>query len=280
MLQRILERLFGLTRLDAVYDLAMRIHVPQVESMMQTITRALDLRLIVSRDELRQIPAEGPLIVVANHPTGAMEGIALSALLDGIRPDSRTLSHNWFKRYPRIVAKMFPVDPSKNKAAIRANRKTARKAISWVNDGGLLTLYPAGEVARFDFRSCAPKDPIWRTGAARIVHATEATVVPVNIEGSNSALFYALSALHPRLGALLLIFELFRQRGKPIRARIGEPIPFNAIPPGGKMRDTVQFLRQSVDALAGHPTRTELLSGNPESGRQDKRARNEPQFSS
>jgi putative hemolysin len=261
MLKSLLSRLLGLTQLDAAYEMSRRIHVPDIETMMQTVTRALDLRLIVSREELQRIPTEGPVILIANHPTGALEGIALAALLDRIRPDNRTVSHAWFGRYPSIAETMFLIEPDDSRAAITGNVKALRKAIDWVNKGSLLTLYPAGEVARFDLRTWTVRDPAWQNGIARILKATRATVVPVHIEGRNSLLFYLMSLVHPRLGALMLIRELFKKQGQQVRVRIGNPIAFKAAPTTGRIQDTVEFLRRSVDALvASRPPSAQLTS--------------------
>jgi putative hemolysin len=144
-MQGILSRLLGLRRLDRLVERAVALRGGS--TIFQSLTRIFDLRLQVSEEDRRRIPADGPVVVVANHPTGAIEGIGVAALLDSVRRDVRTLSHVWFGRYPEIARGMILVDPNAGAREPAGAAVAARESARWVRRGGLLTVYPAGEVA-------------------------------------------------------------------------------------------------------------------------------------
>jgi putative hemolysin len=215
----------------------------------------------VSEEDRRRIPADGPVVVVANHPTGAIEGIGVAALLDSVRRDVRTLSHVWFGRYPEIARGMILVDPNAGAREPAGAAVAARESARWVRRGGLLTVYPAGEVARFRLRSMGAVDSPWRPGVARILRATRATVLPVYIDGRNRLPFYLLSMLHRRLGALLLVRELLAKRGTALSVRIGPPIRFEELPAGGDDQKVTAFLRGAVERLRPQKTASSRSGG-------------------
>ena len=247
MIKKMLQRLFGLTLLDRLVERAVADRGNR--TVFRSLTRTFDLRLLVSEEERRRIPRNGPLIVVANHPTGAMEGLVVAALLESVRNDVRALSHAWFRRYPDVARGMILVDPAAEPRKRDGSASAARKSSRWVRDGGLLTVYPAGEVARFRCHAMGVVDPPWRPGVARIVRSTRATVLPVWIDGRNSLLFQLLAAIHPRLSALLLVRELLRKRGTTVCLRIGEPIPFEKLPRIADDGELTGYLRQQVERM-------------------------------
>jgi len=101
MISQLLKRLFGLQQLDEIYALPARSH--DAGSIFQATSKALKIRVAARSEQLDNIPTSGPVVVVANHPTGILEGLALKVMLDRIRKDSRTLSHSWFSRYPTVA---------------------------------------------------------------------------------------------------------------------------------------------------------------------------------
>jgi putative hemolysin len=253
MLQKVLSKLFALDRLDRLYEQVVSAH--DSDSIFKAVCDALDIGIVVAAAEWQKIPRSGPVIFLVNHPTGVMEGLTMTALLEQVRPGVRTLSHSWFSRYPKIARRMFLVDPQAGRACGRENIKTVGKAAKWVAGNGALITYPAGEVARFNWGRMRVTDSHWKTGAVRILRKTGATAVPVFLDGRNSLIYHVLSAIHPRLGALVLIIELFRKQGRRITARIGEPITVDQLPWTEGTEAVVDHLREAVENLgpAGSP---------------------------
>ncbi len=186
--------------------------------------QALGVRFDAAPDDLKHIPTRGPLIVVANHPFGGLDGLILAALLQRVRPDVRLLANSLLNCIPELSACCFFVDPFGGRSAAARNRTAMRSAARWVAGGGALGLFPAGEVSHFTLGRRCVSDPPWSDSLARLALRTRATVVPVFFDGRNSSLFQLAGLLHPRLRTVLLPRELLRLRGETVRVEVGGPI--------------------------------------------------------
>jgi putative hemolysin len=267
MIASALERLFGLHGLDAAYRSAER-KLPD-RSIYGALTQVLRLRSTYEANELHRVPASGPAIVVANHPTGAADGLVLAGALERVRKDVKILSHVWFGRYPALADRMFLVDPKAKGKQAESNARAIRAAADWLADGHVLIVFPAGSVARFRWSEKRITDPPWHSGVARLLHETSATVLPAYLEGRNGALYYLLSMIHPRLGVLVLAHELLAMRRRTVRIRIGRPIPYETFKSKRNAKGIVEALRRTTYRLEEATGRdgarclagTELASG-------------------
>lgn len=221
---RPLERLLGLADCERLYRSLAAIEDPR--AFVRATLEGLAVHCRPLNEGREQIPAEGPTVVVANHPFGGVEGLLLADLLLAVRPDVKILANYLLNRIPQLKPLLIPVDPFARPGAAAANLGALRQAIRWVSDGGLLLVFPAGEVSHLRLRSGAITDPPWNPAAAAIVRRSRASVVPVFIRGRNRMGFHLAGLLHPRLRTALLARELLHRRGRPIAVKIGAPIPF------------------------------------------------------
>jgi putative hemolysin len=173
---------------------------------------------------LAAVPRSGPLVVVANHPFGGIEGLYLYAMLAELRPDVRVLGNELLGLLPEFAPAIFAVNVLAGVKAAQRNGAALRQAIRWVGDGGALLVFPAGEVATLDRASRTVVDAAWHPSIARLLRIARAPVVPVYVHGANSRLFHAAGLVHPRLRTALLPRELFNKRGRRIPVRVGKPI--------------------------------------------------------
>jgi putative hemolysin len=224
MLQWALAEALGLARFERTYRTMPEFRCP-AEFARVSLER-LGVRFELSPEEQFRIPVHGPAIVVANHPFGGLEGLFLIWLLTRLRDDVRILANFHLSRIPELKPLFFSVDPFGGRSAARINATGLRQALRWVKSGGLLLMFPAGEVAHLDARSGAVSDPPWSPLVARLIRLAQADVVPVFVHGSNSLRFQLAGLMHPRLRTALLIRELFNKRGRQFAVRIGQPIPF------------------------------------------------------
>lgn len=184
---------------------------------------ALRVRVDTSADSLTKVPSNGPLIVMANHPHGVIDGLALARVLEGIRPDTRILANHLLARIPEMQELCFFVDPFGGADAAARSRAGLRAAHLWLRQGHAVIAFPAGEVAHRHANGELVDSP-WVETVGRLALATGAAVVPAFIDGTNSALFYAAGRVHPTLRTALLVRELMRQRRGRVRISLGAPL--------------------------------------------------------
>jgi len=220
---RFIEQVSGLGRLQQMYRELPPTPPEDVMAFLHHALAKLQVDYRVPRDELARIPLQGPTLVVANHPFGAIEGVVLAHLLRGLRSDVRIMANTMLQRIPALQPLLIGVDlfgPDR----ITGNQRALRQAIQWLRQGGLLLLFPAGAVSHLQIRTRQVTDPTWQPLAARLIRHTDATTVPIHIAGCNGALFQAAGLIHPLLRTALLPRALLRQAGHTLSLRIGAPL--------------------------------------------------------
>jgi putative hemolysin len=200
--------------------------------------------LDVSVDAVTQhvVPASGPLIVAANHPTGAIDGLVVTELVRRTRSDVRVLANRLLERIPELRESCFFVDPFGGVGAAARSRAGLRSAYVWLRDGGALVMFPSGEVA-------TDTEPTWNEALGRLALATRARVLPVFVEGRNSRLFYAAGRVHPLLRTALLGRELLNKRETTVRVFVGRAVERGEIPDARTAAAVTALARDAVDGL-------------------------------
>jgi putative hemolysin len=188
------------------------------------------------------------VLVVVNHPSGILDGAVIAALLSDLRADVKILANHLLAMIPEIRELLIPADVSNGKSAVRTNPSSIRKSVRVLADGGLLVVFPAGEVSRFTWREGSVKDSAWNPAAAAILRIAQhcgvsASVVPVHLKVSNSLLFHAADLLSSRLSSLMLGRELLNKRGNTVEVRIGSAITAEKILTMGTDQERIDYLR-------------------------------------
>lgn len=217
-----LEKLLVLDRFEHLYNHARQ--TPGQDSIVERFLHLLNVRAKVSDQDLALVPKQGPVIAVANHPFGLIEGALLASVLPSLRPDVKIMANHLLGSLPEAHKYCIFVDPFGGPSAIHTNQRGLKDALAWLNQGGLLAVFPAGEVAHINLKERAITDPEWSHNVARLVRRTSATVVPLYFVGSNGPLFQLLGLLHPRMRTALLAHEFLNKNGRTIEIRIGAPI--------------------------------------------------------
>ena len=185
---------------------------------------SLDLSVSVSAEDLARVPATGPVVVVANHPFGGVEGLALLSMLRRVRPDVKLLANAMLGVLPELREAIFPVDVFEGSASRRTNAAAVRGALGFLKGGGCLGVFPAGEVSHLRLGRRCVTDPPWQVAAARLALRSGASVVCVHFDGRNSALFQLAGLVHPVLRTVMLPSEMLRRRGGTLDARVSEVV--------------------------------------------------------
>ncbi len=217
-----------------------------------TSIAALSLDLRYDAAKLDALPKTGPLVVVANHPFGVLDGIVLCALMERVRADVRALTNAVLLRAPEMRATLLPIDFSETGAARRANAASRAAALRHLCDGGCVVIFPAGAVStapdRLGRRPAV--DGPWTPFVAKLVLAASAPVAPVYFPGQNSRLFQVASHISQTLRLALLFHEVRRRVGSQFPVEIGDVIPFAALEGEGDRHVLTALLRARVAALA------------------------------
>jgi putative hemolysin len=201
-----------------------------------------------------RIPKNGPLIAVGNHPFGAVEGLVLASILQSIRPDTKILANYLLEQIdmPAFRNMFIFVDPFDGSGRIRRNVGPLRATLQWLSTGGVLGIFPSGEVSHLHLRKRQITDPRWSSTLSRMVRRTKASVLPFFFEGRNSILFQLVGLIHPRLRTAMLPRETLNKGGKEIRVRIGKSVPFDKL---SKLRDDeeiTEYLRMRTYMLGNY----------------------------
>ncbi len=218
------EHLLGLKYLAKEYARLQPTDSPR--TFVQQSFKTLGVTYRVDAGSLENIPREGPVIVVANHPFGAIEGMLMVELLLQRRRDVRIMANSFLKRIPELQHIFIGVNPYGHASATQKNTGAMRQGIRWLGQGGLLVMFPAGDVStiRMKGRRLTIEDGEWDKSVARLARRTDACVVPLHFSGHNSPAFYLASLLHPFLKTLLLPRQMINKRGREIALRIGKVI--------------------------------------------------------
>ena len=211
--------------------------------IFQSALTSMGVGYELSAEDLRNIPTRGPLVVVANHPFGGVEGVILGTVLLQVRSDLRILANYLLKRVDGIGDTIVPVDPFEAPGSEKGNLRGLKTALAWLKAGGVLATFPAGEVASFRWKKGRVADPAWSLHVAAIARRTRAAVLPVFFPGRNSLLFQLLGVLHPRLRTALLPRELMNKAGRRVRLFVGKAIPWQVLKRYETDAELIEYLR-------------------------------------
>jgi putative hemolysin len=178
----------------------------------------------VSNDSMKNIPSEGRLLIVANHPIGTLDGLALVRLIRSVRPDVRIVANRVLSHMEPLQSVFLPVDVLTDKKNLKDTYKTMLEALE--NEEAII-IFPAGEVSRIT--PAGIRDGKWQTGFIKLARKSHCPILPVHIKAKNSALFYSMSTLYKPLGTMLLVKEMFNKKNQEIKFKVGAPIPYAAI---------------------------------------------------
>ncbi len=204
---------------------------------------ALDVSVEAVAEDLARVPREGPLVLVANHPHGMLDGLVIAAALARVRPDLRIMANAQLAAVPELRDMLTFVDPWSRQTSTRQNFRGVRQSLHWVKEGGALLIFPSGAISRPNLRRRQVLDPEWHSTVGRVIRWAQAPVIPVHIEGGNSRRFQLAGMAHPLFRTMLQPQELLRQAGHTVGLRIGHALSWKQLMARGSDRDIIEYLR-------------------------------------
>jgi putative hemolysin len=242
------EKLFSVAAVNRLYA-ELLAEGRERTDFFDSVLDTLGVDYEVSREDIERVPADGPVIVVANHPFGAIEGLVLGHLVTRVRPDVRVMANHLLAQFTEMRPWLIPVDPFGGPDATWANIAPLKACLKWLGGGGLLATFPSGTVSHLHLRRKEVVDPQWNTAVAGLAKRTRATVVPIHFAGRNGALFQMAGFISPKLRTALLPHELVRRSGTTIKLRIGRPIGPDRLAEFEDARTLTDYLRFKTYSL-------------------------------
>ena len=230
------------------------------KNFWEVIVERYGLSLDVIGGSLSNIPANGPLVLIANHPYGILDGMMMGHILHKARGDFRILANSVFRRAEDLNKILLPISFDETKEAVRLNLQTRTDALSYLGQGGAIGVFPGGTVSTSAKPFSRPMDPGWRNFTAKMIAKSDATVVPIYFSGHNSRLFQLASHMHSNLRLGLLIKEFHSRVDEPVQVVIGEPIASAQLAPyKSDPKAMMEFLRKATYALSPTPLKSYAL---------------------
>ena len=248
---RCVELLTGQPYLKQLYRDYQRDALPHNRFFDEAVDR-LNLRVNWHGCPLEKIPAKGPLIFVANHPYGVLDGIVICLLASRTRGDFKILINALLCRAPELDNYVLPVDFELTPQALQTNLASRKAAREHLNAGGSLIVFPAGGIAstpKIFSRDAFDED--WAPLVGQLIRRTEASVVPVFFEGQNSLPYQVASHVSNALRIALIFHEVRRRVGSSLDVVIGEPLDFLALEPHMPPANLARMLQWHTHNLAG-----------------------------
>ena len=214
------------------------------------VERTLDLLGVsyyANPRERENIPVEGGVLIVANHPLGMVDALTLLQLVGSVRSDVRILANDWLMSIPQLHKLLLPVDVFGKGAASRM-----RDIFRALDNGEALIVFPAGEVSRM--RPDGVRDGRWSDGFARLAQRGRTPVLPIHVAARNSAMFYGLSMLAKPLSTAMLPREAISPVSRRIGFSVGTLVSTDELEQhsGGSTKRAAKLMRRHVYRVGRH----------------------------
>ena len=259
---RLVERLSGRTRFERIYRNWQQRPQDANETVFTSAIKELGVRYDVSAGDFAHIPAKGPLLVVANHPYGIVDGLLIGHLISTRRADIKLICHSLLCQPPEARDVLLPIDFGPGAEARRTSAETRRRAVEWLDQGHVLIIFPAGGVATSvkPLRGAAA-DFAWHPFIARLARRTGVQTLAMYVHGQNSRLFHVMSHISYPLRVALIFHETKRVLRRVVKVDIAAPVEMAV----GEKEDVVAALRQRAYAMgpAGAATAADVFDFPP-----------------
>ncbi|MER9581553.1 GNAT family N-acetyltransferase [Mesorhizobium sp. M0276] len=261
------EGLSGRDRYTALYDFWRRQVVPTGERVFGRMLDLIDVRVRTSDQWPPARLPDTPLVIVANHPFGIGDGIAVLSLAEQLGRPFRVMIHRDLLKIREMEPYSLPIDFAETKDALKNNMAVRHEAVRLLKEGVTIVVFPAGGVATAPKGFGRARDLPWKMFPARLIQEAKASVIPMHFSGQNGRLFHLVSGpmnMAERDGRLakfvgkasltlrtsLLIHEFARLSGKAIDVRVGEVLSWSELEPLRDRKALLHRLYRGVFDLA------------------------------
>ncbi len=212
-------------------------------------------RLNISYDAQHEpgakIPEKGPVLVIANHPFGVIDGLVLCAMMSEIRQDYKIITHQVLRQAPAVMDKILPIDFAETESALATNLQTRREAHKHLKNDGAVIIFPAGGISLAPNLIGPAFDSEWKTFAAKLAQTKDTTIVPFFFDGRNSVIYQAARRVSVTLGYSLMFREICKQMNRQVKVTVRQPIQNAELDAFATRNDITDFLRRRTYGETG-----------------------------
>ena len=250
-----------ISQMNRLYDKISHLKAPD---FLDAVLEQYEIDYEIPEEDLRRLPKEGPFITVSNHPLGGIDGIILLKLMLRHRVDYKVMANFLLQRFEPLADHIFPVNPFEDRKEVKSSVTGFKKAMLHLGEGHPLGIFPAGEVSTRK-EGKAVLDREWEEAAIKLIRKAEVPVVPIYFHAKNSKLFYRLAKISDLFRTAKLPSEVFSQRNRPIKVRIGQPISVKAQNELDTLEEYGELLRKKTYILSKAYAKQRLIDQFPNS---------------
>ncbi|MGI9552226.1 MAG: GNAT family N-acyltransferase, partial [Aurantibacter sp.] len=229
---------------------------------LESILEHYQIDFEIPDEDLKRLPNEGAFITISNHPLGGIDGVLLLKLILRQRPDFKIIANFLLHRIEPMAPFILPVNPFEDRKDVKSSIAGFKSAMSHLNEGRPLGIFPAGEVSTYkDDRLIVDKP--WEEAALKLIRKAKVPVVPIYFHARNSKLFYRLSKISDVFRTAKLPSEVYSQKNRPIKVRIGKPISVENQNEQDSLDEFTELLRKKTYILSNAYEKERLIDQIP-----------------
>ena len=242
----LLMKVLKISTLNEIYDKTK--HLQNVE-FLDAILNEFQIKFEIPEEDFKRLPKDGAYITISNHPLGGIDGALLLKLMLEKEPNFKIIANFLLHRIEPMKQYIMPVNPFEDHKKAKSSVIGIKETLRHLSDGNPLGIFPAGEVSTYKDGELIV-DKTWEQGAIKVIRKAQVPVVPIYFHAKNSRLFYFLSKINPILRTAKLPSEVFSQKNRIIKVRIGKPISVVEQNEYKTIEEYSEFLRRKTYMLS------------------------------
>ncbi len=242
----LLMKVLKISTLNEIYDKTK--HLQNVE-FLDAILNEFQIKFEIPEEDFKRLPKVGAYITISNHPLGGIDGALLLKLMLEKEPNFKIIANFLLHRIEPMKQYIMPVNPFEDHKKTKSSVIGIKETLRHLSDGHPLGIFPAGEVSTYKDGELIV-DKAWEQGAIKVIRKAQVPVVPIYFHAKNSRLFYFLSKINPILRTAKLPSEVFSQKNRVIKVRIGKPISVVEQNEYKTIEEYSEFLRRKTYMLS------------------------------
>ena len=242
----LLMKVLKISTLNEIYDKTK--HLQNVE-FLDAILNEFQIKFEIPEEDFKRLPKGGAYITISNHPLGGIDGALLLKLMLEKEPNFKIIANFLLHRIEPMKQYIMPVNPFEDHKKAKSSVIGIKETLRHLSDGNPLGIFPAGEVSTYKDGELIV-DKAWEQGAIKVIRKAQVPVVPIYFHAKNSRLFYFLSKINPILRTAKLPSEVFSQKNRIIKVRIGKPISVVEQNEYKTIEEYSEFLRRKTYMLS------------------------------